>query len=950
MAQDMYAPKSAFNIGYEQPLEAVEDRTEQISTDFQRMALRSEAKAINTEATVQRADFARKEAMLNIFSSGVSAFDSVLSANKAKRQDNLAKNFLSELDAIEQARESGEVSELKIQSMEGDLVRSALVSNLDFDKIKTEIELITDRPISMLGKSPEQYADSMMRNDPKYMIYTNASRLLNKGFSEQQHEEFAFDQIQMQQKNVAISDMAASRRKADEAITFNQFKAEDQPVIDDRFDTLVNSFIAGTERSSGIINREQVRSIKQAIQAEYTNLLSYKAVSGINSDDFQPFLDRVKGLEDTVDTILASTKADVYWEDFKSVISAHAKNGGDPKDMLVAMATGDTPTLAQALGLGDISERLNDLVNSDAVKKYYEPISSGQTLTDIQSNSDDIVNPNSVLDIDSLPEEFVQETMTPGDRSGASNKEKTKANYNNGLLYIENVDINKLQEENFQKQFITGATNLIRSLSTSDVAGSKERISEAIVSTDMLNKLNRLESYNKTAADTIRIGVRSQLSHQRIVNSKYLDNIENGAGRLSGYSITMTWDEGEKVYYINPADRPDQDKKGGIVRHLTELDSGYVRNNYVEGKGLRADPQQSRYFRGGVIEKALNARSSIEFIDKQFKLFEKADVEVPEPISSVRDITPLGESRVNLLNNDEIFKVVSDALDAADTSANTGMLSDAAVKQEVAKLLGLKTDETTTDTTVDADADEVQPDSGKEPTPVRDITPLGEGARDIEAEEYAEDMFKVSGTRVTPDIDKVKDFARDTYKNPVQAAAFVATVEAESGTGLVEKDYSKKRAIEVFVDRNRKDDGTLSQTMQKRKAAIEALPDNHTGDDIFDIVYEGRLGNRTGTNDGSRYKGRGLIQITGRDTYKKLGEKIGVDLLNNPELLETDKNIMLRATIAYLQDKDFSTSDLTESKLASIIGHSDDNNNTVAQTRWNSTKKVYKEMFGEELE
>ena len=59
---------------------------------------------------------------------------------------------------------------------------------------------------------------------------------------------------------------------------------------------------------------------------------------------------------------------------------------------------------------------------------------------------------------------------------------------------------------------------------------------------------------------------------------------------------------------------------------------------------------------------------------------------------------------------------------------------------------------------------------------------------------------------------------------------------------------------------------------------------------------------------------------------------------------------MLRATIAYLQDKDFSTSDLTESKLASIIGHSDDNNNTVAQTRWNSTKKVYKEMFGEELE
>ena len=724
MAQDMYAPKSAFQIGYEQPLEAVEDRTEQISTDFQRMALRSEAKAINTEATVQRADFARKEAMMNIFSSGISAFDSVLSATKAKREDNLHKNVLAKLDAVEQKKEQAGGYTFDIKKEEDDIIREAIVSGVDFDKIKTEIELITDRPISMLGKSPEQYANSMMRNDPKYMIYTNASRLLNEGFSENEHEEFAFDQIRRQQKNVAISDMAASRRKADEAITFNQFKAEDQPVIDDRFDTLVNSFIAGTERSSGIINREQVRGIKQAIQAEYTNLLSYKAKEGINSDDFQPFLDRVKALEDTVDTILASTKADVYWEDFKAVIAANAANGGNPEDMLAAMATGDIPTLAQSMGAGNLSERLNDLVNSDAVKKYYEPISSGQTLTDIQSNSDGIVNPNSVLDIDSLPEEFVQETMTPGDRSGASNKEKTKANYNNGLDYLNETDINKLQEENFQKQFITGATNLIRSLSTSDVAGSKDRISEAIVSTDMLNKLNRLESYNKTAADTIRIGVRSQLSHQRIVNSKYLDNIENGAGRLSGYTITMTWDEGEKVYYINPADRPDQDKKGGIVRHLTELDSGYVRNNYVEGKGLKADPQQSRYFRGGVVEKALNARSSIEFIDKQFKLFEKSDVEVPEPISSVRDITPLGESRVNLLNNDEIFKVVSDALDAADTSANTGMLSDAAVKQEVAKLLGLTTkttsttdeeiDETTTDTTVDVDADGVQPTDGKD--------------------------------------------------------------------------------------------------------------------------------------------------------------------------------------------------------------------------------------------
>jgi putative chitinase len=51
-------------------------------------------------------------------------------------------------------------------------------------------------------------------------------------------------------------------------------------------------------------------------------------------------------------------------------------------------------------------------------------------------------------------------------------------------------------------------------------------------------------------------------------------------------------------------------------------------------------------------------------------------------------------------------------------------------------------------------------------------------------------------------------------------------------------------------------------------------------------AYEGRadLGN-TNPGDGVRYKGRGLIQITGRANYTSISNELGIDCVNNPSLL-----------------------------------------------------------------
>jgi putative chitinase len=80
-------------------------------------------------------------------------------------------------------------------------------------------------------------------------------------------------------------------------------------------------------------------------------------------------------------------------------------------------------------------------------------------------------------------------------------------------------------------------------------------------------------------------------------------------------------------------------------------------------------------------------------------------------------------------------------------------------------------------------------------------------------------------------------------------------------------------------------------TTYKETAHTMRPIDEHGGDAYFFRRYDPRgnnpaiaksLGN-TQPGDGVRYHGRGLVQLTGRDLYTRVGQRIGIDLVNHPE-------------------------------------------------------------------
>jgi putative chitinase len=118
---------------------------------------------------------------------------------------------------------------------------------------------------------------------------------------------------------------------------------------------------------------------------------------------------------------------------------------------------------------------------------------------------------------------------------------------------------------------------------------------------------------------------------------------------------------------------------------------------------------------------------------------------------------------------------------------------------------------------------------------------------------------------------------RFEINTPSRMAAFAAQLAHESGQlqrWTENLNYRWERLRQVFPK---------YFTSDAQAQAFDRKPER-----IANRVYASRLGNGPeASGDGWRYRGRGPIQLTGRDNYRACGSAIGVDLVEDPDLLAT---------------------------------------------------------------
>jgi putative chitinase len=127
-------------------------------------------------------------------------------------------------------------------------------------------------------------------------------------------------------------------------------------------------------------------------------------------------------------------------------------------------------------------------------------------------------------------------------------------------------------------------------------------------------------------------------------------------------------------------------------------------------------------------------------------------------------------------------------------------------------------------------------------------------------------------------------FAKYGIDSPLVLAHVMAQISHECGAGhdMIENlNYSNARLRAVWPSRF--------------PTVASAQPFVNNPKALANKVYNGRMGNKTGSDDGWNFRGRGGSQTTGREGYERVAKQTGLDVIKDPDILIRPETFLLCA-------------------------------------------------------
>ena len=540
MAQDIFAPKTSFDIGYERPQEGVVDNTEKIKADFMTMALGAQAKSVQGQAMIENTQ-------AGLLQSSISMAGDAYTIYSKGRERNIVDNLIRKIDEVEakasyDGKMSFETRRSKYSNFIAEAANQLPGGYRDLAKYNAALKAKTGLDFTDIQKSTEATQFEAMQRDPKFMTAYLASKTLNPSYTLEQHATFAQNEAA---ESAAVELMATTASRDDIKSYYGKIK----PALQKRVQNLNTAIIASLQlkRESGQpITTLDIESLEARV-AEAKLLINMSIPNSVPEDERSNYSEYFQDLDNLLTQVKESKDPDKIATGMASFLAESERlGGGTMGDIIAGAKIVDTNILTTPQGLEifkNITTKLSDGSSTAAISSKGDLGSIFDSL--IEARQGEVIGPNTIMTQEELDVAFSTKGLKPED---------LMTERATGLGLIKNLEVGDLATDKGKRQLVSGIASVVKSLNNLDLQQTGSKLNELVVDSGLIEKINMLDSYDKATANQIRTLLNSTITNNLRFSEAKIQSIEASGRGYTNRNPELVWDEAEQVYYATSKD------------------------------------------------------------------------------------------------------------------------------------------------------------------------------------------------------------------------------------------------------------------------------------------------------------------------------------------------------------------------------------------------------------